>query len=487
MIDEDDDFAEIASDGDEEWGDAGDEETFGEEETSHQIDQAPMNEVDIIDSKRVREMMNETVRNMEGVINVPTSVCLKLLRAFSWNEEKLVNEFTEKGTKALLKGKGLDTLLSKPSPLKVSSFECKICCDVVTPAESFALACSHWFCNKCWTTYLTDKVDSTGVRCIMTTCPMFKCDAGVPDSTFAKFLDSAHADKFADASLKAYISAHKGLRFCPAPRCSRVIKSAPSATSVRCICGQSFCFSCDEEAHDPVSCDQVARWQAKCLKESETAQWIISNTKKCPKCKVRIEKNQGCNHMSCQFCKHEFCWVCMGPWKDHGNHTGGFYKCNKYNPHEAKNKDESKAELDRFLHYYQRFHNHDQARKFAKKQIEASEKRMATLYTQDSQTSKWQNVQFLRKSTLQVLECRRVLKYTYVYGYFCMDARERELFEFLQEELEKATERLSELSEQPLEMLNRQEVVDFTMFTQKFMNNLLNGIRKGLTKVVETR
>jgi ariadne-1 len=173
----------------------------------------------------------------------------------------------------------------------------------------------------------------------------------------------------------------------------------------------------------------------------------------------------------------------MGPWSEHGNHTGGFYKCNKYDPHKVKSKDESKAELDRFLHYYQRYHNHDQARKFAKSQIETSEKRMAELYSSqgNNENSQWQNVQFLTKSTLQVLECRRVLKYTYVYGYYCQDAKERELFEFLQEDLEKATEKLSELSEQPLEHLSRQEVVDFTMFTQKFLTNLLEGLEDGLT------
>jgi len=29
-------------------------------------------------------------------------------------------------------------------------------------------------------------------------------------------------------------------------------------------------------------------------------------------------------------CSYEFCWICMGNWKEHGSATGGNYKCNKY-------------------------------------------------------------------------------------------------------------------------------------------------------------
>jgi len=32
------------------------------------------------------------------------------------------------------------------------------------------------------------------------------------------------------------------------------------------------------------------------------------NTKKCPKCSVRIEKNGGCDHMCCTICKEDFFW-----------------------------------------------------------------------------------------------------------------------------------------------------------------------------------
>ena len=71
-------------------------------------------------------------------------------------------------------------------------------------------------------------------------------------------------------------------------------------TSVRCLCNNLFCFKCGEEGHDPCNCQQLAEWALKCRNESETANWILANTKKCPKCSARIEKNQGCNHMNCK-------------------------------------------------------------------------------------------------------------------------------------------------------------------------------------------
>lgn len=196
------------------------------------------------------------------------------------------------------------------------------------------------------------------------------------------------------------------LRWCTAPRCDRIIRVFGAGVStVNCACGYQFCFQCNEESHAPCSCTNLQEWLDKCRNESETAHWIIANTKVCPKCRVRIEKNQGCNHMTCSSCKHEFCWVCDGSWAEHGNHTGGFYKCNKFDPKATAKTakdgsvDEAKRELDRYLHYYQRYHNHDQAKKFAGKHKKQTEKRMRDLQEQSSDSS-WMDVQFLMVSAL---------------------------------------------------------------------------------------
>jgi hypothetical protein len=35
------------------------------------------------------------------------------------------------------------------------------------------------------------------------------------------------------------------------------------------------------------------------------------NRKKCPKCMMGIEKDGGCNNVTCQHCKMSICWVCL--------------------------------------------------------------------------------------------------------------------------------------------------------------------------------
>lgn len=73
-------------------------------------------------------------------------------------------------------------------------------------------------------------------------------------------------------------------------------------------CLALFCFICGSNWHEPLTCDQVKQFKSF---DHESLTWISRNTKKCPKCKWPIEKNSGCDHMTCRKCNHEFCWNCF--------------------------------------------------------------------------------------------------------------------------------------------------------------------------------
>lgn len=48
--------------------------------------------------------------------------------------------------------------------------------------------------------------------------------------------------------------------------------------------------------------------------DRKARRWLRKNTKPCPKCHQGIQKNGGCNHMTCTKCSHQFCWKCKSNW-----------------------------------------------------------------------------------------------------------------------------------------------------------------------------
>jgi ariadne-1 len=145
------------------------------------------------------------------------------------------------------------------------------------------------------------------------------------------------------------------------------------------------------------------------------------------------------------------------------------------------------ADLERYLFYYQRYMNHDAAGRFAVKHREATQKRMADLALASGAATSWSDVAFLELAVEALLDCRRTLKYTYAAGYYMADGPEMRLFEHLQEQLERSTEHLAELTEAPLEKMERGEVINFTRVTAQFLKNLLAGLEEGLTGAAATR
>lgn len=169
--------------------------------------------------------------------------------------------------------------------------------------------------------------------------------------------------------------------------------------------------------------------------------------------------------MTCKKCKWEFCWVCMGPWSEHGT---SWYNCSRYEEKADTSKDaqsKSRAQLERYLHvslparcllrcfgsldfveaertapsvralmrkclfaqYYNRFANHEQSIKLEADLYARTEKKMDEL--QEQSTLSWIEVQFLAKAVETLGRVRTVLKWTYAMAFYLEKNNQTQMFE----------------------------------------------------------
>lgn len=140
---------------------------------------------------------------------------------------------------------------------------------------------------------------SKRIRCMAYKCNAI-CDEDVVRSLVSKTQpDLAH--KFDRFLIESYVEDNKMVKWCPStPHCGNAIRvEDDELCEVECSCGFQFCFSCSYQAHSPCSCSMWELWRKKCHDESETVNWITVHTKPCPKCYKPVEKNGGCNLVTC--------------------------------------------------------------------------------------------------------------------------------------------------------------------------------------------
>ncbi|CAN6807287.1 unnamed protein product [Brassica oleracea] len=447
----------------------------------------------------------DDIERVSVVLSITEVEASILLRHYHWSVGKVHDEWFADEERVRNTVGILENPVVPPSD-DDTELTCGICFDSYPPENIVSVSCGHPFCTTCWTGYISTTIND-GPGCLMLRCPDPCCLAAVGHDMVDKLASGEDKEKYNRYFLRSYIEDNRKMKWCPAPGCDYAIDFVAGSGNfdVSCLCSFSFCWNCTEESHRPVDCSTVSKWILKNSAESENMNWILANSKPCPRCKRPIEKNQGCMHMTCTPpCKYEFCWLCLGAWMDHGERTGGFYACNRYEvakqegqyDETERRREMAKNSLERYTHYYERWASNQTSRQKAMTDLQQLQTHNLERLS-DKQCTPESQLKFILEAWLQIIECRRVLKWTYAYGYYLPDHEhaKRVFFEYLQGEAESGLERLHQCVEKDLlQFLNaegpskdfndfRTKLAGLTSVTKNYFENLVKALENGLADV----
>lgn len=462
-------------------------------------------------SQDLQEAKDQLLVETSDMLNIPLFTAEALLRDNEWSREILLERWMKDPQSCCQRaGVPYPHTIPEEKSIQIDEEEEALCGICLSPLKTvLSLDCGHKFCRACWSTYLTSRIQEGESTLV---CPASACRNLVCPEVVEGVVSPTVAKRYLQFDIKAFVEQNKTIKWCPRPGCGRAVKFPESETlqentshAVDCGSGHFFCWECLGEAHAPSNCLDWRNWLAKISEirpeeiatrgsESEDAAnclWLVTNSKPCPNCKSPIQKNEGCNHMRCSKCKFDFCWVCMESWKRHSSATGGYFRCNRFEAvHRADEKqgmliseavlrNEETSELSRFLHYYTRFKNHDNSRQMEEPLLQSATHKMELLASGNKERDT-SAVRFVEEGARELLKARRILCGSYVYGYYLEDnGYNRSIFEFMQNELEEATEKLSEMLARPYLRSPRSTIVQATSLTRRKRQEFIRAVSQG--------
>ncbi|KAL6211632.1 hypothetical protein ACLB2K_016855 [Fragaria x ananassa] len=425
-----------------------------------------------------------------------------LLIHHRWDVDKLFEVLVEKERAFLFAEAGVSVVEhqdSEPLP-PASTIMCAICIEDVPSNEATTMDCGHCFCNGCWTEHFVVKINDGQSKRIR--CMAHNCNAICDEAVVRNLVSNSHpdlAEKFDRFLLESYIEDNKRVKWCPStPHCGNAIRVEDDEfCEIECSCGLQFCFRCSSQAHSPCSCLMWELWAKKCRDESETVNWITVHTKPCPKCHKPVEKNGGCNLVSC-ICGQAFCWLCGGATGR--NHTWSSiegHSCGRFKEDKEKNAERAKRDLYRYMHYHKFYKAHTDSIKLESKLKDTIQEKVSI---SESKESKNRDFGWVTNGLCRLFRSRRILSYSYPFAFYMfgeelfkdqMTKEEREmkqnLFEVQQQQLEANVEKLSKFLEEPFDnyeddkiVIVRMQVINLSVATDTLCKRMYDCIENDL-------
>ena len=188
-------------------------------------------------------------------------------------------------------------------------YECRICEDSFPENQlNICQKCKSSFCSECLYEYAKEVVKNGKVI----GCPY--CFNEYSEDKVMKIFNNSKADREEIKSIKAlykknklkfFVLSNPDLVFCPIVNCDGYAKKNKSSLKNKCNNNHEFCIRCGEFWHKSGNCP-----------EDEVVDELFRNycqklrLKECPSCGITTFKRDGCNHITCSYCRQNWCWIC---------------------------------------------------------------------------------------------------------------------------------------------------------------------------------
>ena len=203
----------------------------------------------------------------------------------------------------------------------IMPFTCLVCLQHLTVnSVNQLLPCEHIFCTQCIYDHLDSKISAKDVKNL--TCPAFNCLTRFSEQELQTRLSEETYSKYCRFRAELELETDPDLRWCPRPACSGYDYCRGLKRKLICNqCSFAYCRYCLSAWHGRRKCPAEI--------DHKFEKWARgARVKFCPHCRMRVEKNMGCPHMTCVRCSYEWCWAC-------GAQYSGHYPCPVLNPHWA--------------------------------------------------------------------------------------------------------------------------------------------------------
>jgi len=304
---------------------------------------------DIVETDHLKDVIQSKIDLVASNLNIRSSRARLFLVETRWNVAKFQETWKNSKVEFLkmmkLEEEETSSLIEKENNDKNddddtksnNEIECPVCYedfkekDMIHPEHCSSL---HIACRDCWQRHIENEIKSEG-NCVVK-CIHQKCFEPLTDKFIKEFGGSDVFGTYLSTTKASYVNRNENVIWCPNPKsCGRaVIYREGVSCDIRCKCGYEFCFKCRALPHGTATCSHAKQWRemektiVAASKESGDSKMTISdmtylleNVKPCPRCKNTIERNHGCDQMTCRLgaggCGHQFCWICLQPTKNH--------------------------------------------------------------------------------------------------------------------------------------------------------------------------